>query len=248
MTPTKGETRLVNVVAHRGCSGRYPENTEVAFLKAIALGVDMIELDVRLSRDRALIVIHDATVDRTSDGTGRVGQMTRSEIKELDAGGWFAEEFEGLCFLTLDEALDLISGSARLNVELKVADSNRQELVSLAVDCLERRGISRSVFVASDQESIELARRIQPHLEICNLSKQPTDTYITRSLSIGCRILQPDNAQVDPKFVQQAHVHRMEVNPFYANDVREMRRLMRCNVDGILTDYPDVLLALRDEG
>ena len=139
MTPTKGVTRFVNVVAHRGFSGKYPENTEVAFLKAIGIGVDMIELDVRLSLDRALIVIHDATVDRTSDGTGRVSQMTRSEIKELDAGGWFDEEFEGLRFLTLDEALDLIGGSARLNVELKVADSNRQELVSLAVDCLERR-------------------------------------------------------------------------------------------------------------
>ncbi|MCK5119764.1 MAG: hypothetical protein KAQ78_09275, partial [Candidatus Latescibacteria bacterium] len=82
---------------------------------------------------------------------------------------------------------------------------------------------------------------------ICNLSTEPKETYIARSRAIGCRILQPGNAQVDRAFVEEAHRYGMEVNPFYADEVDEMRRLIACGVDGILTNYPDRLLALRRE-
>ena len=238
---------MVKVVAHRGFSGKYPESTEIAFLKALALDVDMIEFDIHLSGDGELIVIHDPTVDRTSDGSGRIDQMTLTEIKALDAGSWFGETFRGQRFLTLQETLDLMEDKVRLNVHIKVCEHNREKAVSLTVQELKRRALLRQAFIASDQETIELTKRIQPELEICNLSTQPKETYISRSLAIGCRILQPGNAQVDRAFVEQAHRNGMEVNPFYANDVDEMRRLISCGVDGILTDYPDRLLAVRSE-
>ena len=91
-------------------------------------------------------------------------------------------------------------------------------------------------------------KSLQPRLDVCNLTIEPGDTYITRSQAIGCHILQPRNAWVDHEFVRQAHDAGMEVNPFYANDRQEMRRLTDCGVDGILTDYPEVLLELRRRG
>ena len=236
---------IVTVCAHRGFSGKYPENTEIAFAKALELNVEMVELDVHLSRDEALIVIHDATVDRTSNGKGRIGQMTLDEIKALDAGGWLKPEFEGQRFPTLQEALDLMGGQVRLNIHIKAYDHDRPRVVERTVRELQRRALLRQAFVASDRESVALARRIEPALAICNLSTTPKETYVSRSLSIGCRILQPGNAQVDPAFVEEAHRHGMEINPFYADDLPEMRRLIACGVDGILTNFPDRLLELR---
>lgn len=241
------QNKKVNVVAHRGFSSRYPENTEVAFRQAMALGVETIEFDVRLTREGGLAVIHDGRVDRTTDGSGRVADLTLAEIKALDAGAWLDEAYRGERVPTLAETLETIGNRVRLNVHLKPSDGDRQELVSRAVAELERHGSAWHGFVASDEESLAVARRMQPRLEICNLSVQPAETYVTRSLAMGCRILQPRNAQVDTQLVREAHRHGMEVNPFYANDEEEMRRLMACGVDGILTDCPDVLLALRDE-
>ena len=236
---------MVNVVAHRGYSGKYPENTEIAFREALALRVEMIEFDVQLSRDEALIVSHDPTVDRTSDGSGKIAEMTLSEIKALDAGSWFDKAFGGQRFLTLRETLDLMDDTIRLNVHVKASGHDRQKVVSLTVRELERRNLLHRAFIASDQETIEPIRRVQPALEICNLSTQPKETYIARSRAMGCRILQPGNAQVDRAFVEEAHRYGMEVNPFYADELDEMRRLIACGVDGILTNYPDRLLALR---
>jgi len=239
-----GDT-IVKVVAHRGYSGRYPENTEIAFRKALALDVEMIEFDVHLAKDESLIVIHDATVDRTSDGSGRIAEMTLPEIKALDAGSWFDEAFKGQRFLTLQEALDLMDNKVRLNVHIKAYEHDREQLVTLTIHEMERRSLLHRASVASDKEAIVLAKQNQPALDICNLSTQPKETYIARSLAIGCRILQPGNQQVDREFVQAAHRHGLEVNPFYADDAPEMRRLIECGVDGILTNYPERLLELR---
>ena len=237
--------KMVHVVAHRGFSGEYPENTEIAFRKALDLNVELIEFDVHLASDGALVIIHDPTVDRTSNGRGRVNELALPEIKALDAGAWFKEEFKGQRFLTLPEALDLMGGKARLNIHIKAYPHDRQKIVESTVRVLQRRNLLSHAFVASDQETIELARRIEPKLEICNLSTDPKETYVRRSHSIGCRILQPGNKQVDTAFVADAHRHGMEVNPFYADDEAEMRRLIECGVDGILTNYPDVLLKMR---
>ncbi len=238
---------MVKVVAHRGFSGRYPENTAVAFHAALALGVEAVELDVHLSQDGELIVIHDDTVDRTSDGSGRVDRITLSQLKALDAGGWFGDAFRKERFLTLQEALDLMGGQVGLNVHVKASDQDRMEVVAQTVEELADRDLLKTAFVASDQESVVLAKQILPELAVCNLSTKPKETYIGRSLSFGCEILQPGNAQVDPVFVQEAHRHGLKVNPFYADDAAEMRRLMACGVDGILTNYPDRLLDLREE-
>jgi|TARA_B100002003_G_scaffold247119_1_gene278055 glycerophosphoryl diester phosphodiesterase len=240
--------KSIQVVAHRGFSGEYPENTVIAFDEALKLEVDMIELDIHLSRDHELIIIHDATVDRTSNGNGSVGNMTLSEIKRLDAGSWMDTRFKGVSFLTLEEALNQISRKTRLNVHIKAYDHDRDIVTPLVVKQLEASGVLTSGFIASDETTLRLARQIQPEISICNLSTTPYESYIDRSLAIGCTILQPGNAMVDASFVKNAHAHHLEVNPFYADDKAEMKRLIACGVDGVLTNYPDRLYEVLDEG
>ena len=236
---------MVDVVAHRGFSGRFPENTAVAFNKALALDVEMIELDVHLAKDGSLIVIHDATVDRTSDGTGRVDALTLDEIKEMDAGTWFDPAFKGERFLVLGEALDLIGDRVRLNVHVKAYDETRMAVVTQTIDEIGSRDLIETSFIASDEQSIGVAKQLLPELAVCNLTTQPKDTYIARSLSYGCEILQPGHAQVEEAFVSEAHTYGLEVNPFYADVESEMRRLIGAGVDGILTNHPDLLQTVR---
>lgn len=239
---------MTNIVAHRGFSSSYPENTPVAFEKAIELGVECVEFDVYLTRDGHLVVIHDPTVDRTTDGTGQVGELTLAEIKGLDAGAWFASEFAGQKILTLAETLELIGDRARMNVQLKADDNSRAVLTQKSVDELVRHKVLDHAYIASEQPNIELVKKINPRVEVCNLSVFPTEDYIARSAAIGCRILQPRHHQVDAAFVAEAHRRGMEVNPFFANDEPEMRRLIACGVDGILTDCVDVLVGVVREG
>jgi glycerophosphoryl diester phosphodiesterase len=236
---------MVNVVAHRGFSGKFPENTAVAFKAALALGVEMIELDVHLAEDGSLIVIHDATVDRTSDGTGRVDTLSLDEIKAMDAGSWLDPSFKGEQFLVLGEALDLIGDKVKLNVHVKAYDETRMAVLTQTIDEIGSRDLIDSSFIASDEQSIILVKQILPELAVCSLSTKPKETYIGRSLSYGCEILQPGHAQVDEAFVSEAHEHGLEVNPFYADEEGEMRRLIEAGVDGILTNHPDLLQSVR---
>ena len=119
---------MVVNVAHRGASGNYPENTLIAFQKALEIGVDEIELDLHMTKDDHLIVMHDSTVDRTTNGTGAIAELTLTEIKALDAGSAFGEQFRGERVPTWEEALDLVQGKVRLNVHLKEGGESRRAL------------------------------------------------------------------------------------------------------------------------
>ncbi|MGY8824201.1 MAG: glycerophosphodiester phosphodiesterase [Candidatus Latescibacterota bacterium] len=234
----------VAVYAHRGASGTHPENTEAAFVEALRLGVEAVELDVHLSLDQELVVIHDDTVDRTSDGSGQVRHMKWEQIGALDAGSWFDARFAGQRFLKLDEALDILEGDVRLNVHAKAHELDRAELATRVVRRLVDRKLLQRAFFASDQQTLALARRVNQYLTICNLSVEPLGNYILRSCAIGAEILQPGHGVTTPELVAAAHNKGMQVNPFYADEEGEMQRLIDCGVDGILTNYPEKLQTL----
>ncbi len=107
------------IIGHRGYHAKYPENTLIAFQAAIEAGVTMIELDVMLSHDRKLVVIHDATLDRTTNGKGSVADLPLAELKQLDAGSWFDAQFADQQIPELSEVLDLVNGRAYVNIEIK---------------------------------------------------------------------------------------------------------------------------------
>ncbi|MBT4096261.1 MAG: hypothetical protein HOM68_16430 [Gemmatimonadetes bacterium] len=240
-----GPERIV-VVAHRGDSGNHPENTRAAFEAAVALRVECIELDVHLSRDGELVIIHDDRVDRTSDGSGEVSDLTWSQIKTLDAGLWFGAAFAGERFLTLDEALELIPEPIRLNVHIKTSAETLESVTRSTVSILHKRGLLERAYVAGDETTLSMARSECEHIEICNLSVLPAEDYVARSASIGCRILQPGHAMTDTALVEAAHARHMLVFPFFADEPDEMQRLIDCGVDGILTNEPQRLKALLD--
>lgn len=233
------------VVAHRGASGTHPENTEAAFVEAIRLGVESIELDVHGSADGGLILVHDGSVDRTSNGNGRVSELTTAHIRSLDAGSWFAPEFSGERFLELREGLEVIPATIRLNVHVKAYDEDRALVVPAVVDVLRQAGRLDNSFMAGDEATLLCARQQEPTLAICNLSVRPVEDYVQRSAAINCRILQPGHAMTTGQLVDAAHDLGMEVNPFFADDETEMRRLIDCGVDGILTNQPERLQGAR---
>lgn len=131
----KQSPKNIYVAAHRGFSSKYPENTLLAFKAAVELGVDQLELDVRVTKDNELVIIHDATVDRTTNGTGKVCEMTLEELKALDAGGWMGTEYAGLKIPTLQEFMELIKDhpTMTIDVELKEYPVEGWEEVSYSV-------------------------------------------------------------------------------------------------------------------
>lgn len=156
-------------IAHRGFSAAAPENTLAAFSRAIQAGSDLVEMDLRLSRDAQVIVFHDRELDRTTDGEGPAGERTLAQLKELDAGSWFSPEFAGEKIPTLDEVLELFAPTRTgLYLELKIdrgEENVREELVPRVLNVLAGRAVPERLFLASfDHPALRLVRSLGPGL------------------------------------------------------------------------------------
>jgi len=154
-------------MAHRGFSGQYPENTLLAFQKAIEVGADVIEFDVRSSKDGELVVIHDSTVDRVSNGTGRVDQLTLAELKKLDLG-------LGQKIPTLKETLDLVAGKTGLNIHVRVKGKQLDRVVELIK---EYDIVEEAFIVTKDPQEVLRLRKKYPEIHVCSLYGQPNPNY-----------------------------------------------------------------------
>ena len=153
------------VIAHRGRSGVAPENTLEAFRRAIDAGADAIELDVRLTKDGHVAVIHDRWVDRTTSGTGVIGKLTLAEIKEFDAGSWFGPDFKSARVPTLDEVFEEVPRSFPVNVELKVRNHVVKHRASAVVETVLRHRRLESTTVASfNPLALRASRRLEPRI------------------------------------------------------------------------------------
>lgn len=236
---------MVANVAHRGASGNFPENTLRAFQMALEIGVDEIEFDLRMTGDGHLVVMHDATVDRTTDGTGAIGELTLAEIRALDAGRVFGERFRGDRVPTWEEALDLVQGKVRLNVHLKEGgspDGDYERKVAKALRAF--RMVDDSVMACNDV-SVGLFAEIDPRIA-CRIfpnNRSPGD-YIRSSVEMGLRTMQPGRDMTSTEFVQKAHESGLGVHVFYADTPEDMRTYIGMGVDGILTNYPERLKAV----
>lgn len=226
------------VVAHRGFSAAYPENTLRAFSAALDLGVESIELDVRLSADDHLVVLHDPTVDRTTDGTGPISALSLDEVRRLDASMGMGE-WEGLP--TFEEALDVIGSRCRLNVHIQLDEARRDKVARAVAETLVERGLVDSAYVASDELTLAEVGLAAPDIARCDLDVLPPESLVARAAAAGCRLIQPGHATVDREMVDAAHAIGMEVNVFYADGASEMQRIAALGVDAILTNRPDRL-------
>ena len=233
------------VLGHRGAKGHAPENTLASFRKAIELGATMAELDIHLSRDGELVVMHDATVDRTTNGSGLVSEMTLAELKRLDAGAWFDPRYAGERVPTLQEVIDATRGRILLNVEVKrpAAGGTYPGLAQRLAETLKANDAVRTVAVSSfEPEYLRQLRPLLPDLQLALLySKSPEDPC-RLALDEGWDGLHPHLSQVDEAFVERAHAAGLIVRAWNPNEVPEMERLVRMGVDGVGTDYPERLL------
>ncbi len=228
------------VIAHRGASGTLPENTKLAFAKAIDLGADAIEFDLQLTADGVAIVIHDETLDRTTTGSGRVSETTFDEIRALDAGSWFAASFAGLEVPTLEEVLDALGSQVLLNIELK-PDERVDKLVRHAVTAVARFELFGSVVFSSfNARALEALRHLVPDARIGVLALPgELDERFDLAGRLEAEVLCPTVAMVDSELVRRAHRARLQVWAWTANLPGEIRLLSALGIDGIFTDYPD---------
>jgi glycerophosphoryl diester phosphodiesterase len=236
----------VLAIAHRGASGILPENTLPAFLQALDLGAKAIEFDVQLTRDLVPVVIHDETLERTTDGTGRVEDRTLAELLRLDAGAWFAPELAGTRIPTLEETLDALAGRATLNIELK-PDSRCEALVERVLALVGRFGLlETAVFSSFEPAALELLRRRSAEARIGVLAASgPIASFLARAEMLRAVNLHPAAALVDRALIEQAHGLGLQVWVWTVNSPRRMAALAAMGVDGIFSDHPDRVASLR---
>ncbi len=179
---------LARCAAHRGDCKNAPENTLPAFLSAVRKGAHMIEFDVQLSRDGKLVLMHDATVDRTTNGHGEVGHLTFAELRSLDAGSWFAPHCERTRIPTLREALAAIPSGILCNVHLKDSPGVAQAAARAIVGM---RRVGDCVLACTARQAVE-AKAIAPRMRICNMSGQRDNTmaYVKETIGLGAEFIQ----------------------------------------------------------
>ena len=236
------------VIAHRGLSGRYPENTRIAFARAIDCGADMIELDVTFTKDREIVVIHDDTLDRTTNGSGAVEGQTWEQIRALDAGSWFSPEFAGERIPKLGEVLELARGRITINVEIKreaVTDSERGGIEDACITLIRDLGMSSSVIFSSfDERAVVRCRRMAPEIPAAFLSHHPGEGQPVRTADLArATAFHVNGAELTPEIVREAHEARLPVNVYTVNRIPDYERAMAAGVDGIFTDFPERLIA-----
>lgn len=248
------------VMAHRGGRGLWPENTMFAFQQAVDLGVDVLEMDVHSTADGVLVVLHDSTVDRTTDGSGPVQELTLAELQKLDAGyNWSADDGQtrpyrgqGIQVPALEEVFAAFPAMA-MNIEIK------QEAPSIAAplcQMIRNHNLQDRVLIASfSQPTIKEFRKECP--EVATSAGQNevialfalAKVYLEGAYSPATESVQVPEYRsglhvITPRFVSAAHNRNLQVHAWTINEADDMRRMLDLGIDGLITDYPDRLLEL----
>ena len=233
-------------IAHRGASAYAPGNTLAAFRLALEMDADGFELDVMLSADGHLVVIHDDTVDRTTDGSGPVRQKTLAELKALDAGAKFDARFAGERIPTLQEVFDLVAGNrAFVNVEIKTESLKGDGLEERLVALIRRYGLGERLLISSfNPFALWRMRRLAPDLSLALLYAEHQRVYLRdRWFAFLSRpdALNPSFHMATQEHVRWAKAKGYRLYVWTVDEEPEMRRLIALGVDGMITNKPDLL-------
>ncbi len=241
------EANVVEVIAHRGASGVAPENTLSAFRRAAEVGAPRIELDVQETSDGVIVVFHDDTLERTSDGAGAIGEHTAEELRGLDCGSWFGEAFAGEPMPTLDEVLGWSAGRIAVNVELKVVGDAEvaRRLAAASVQVVRDHGLSGSVVFSSfDSVAAAEAARLCPECEVAFLwdGETPAEPFAAAEAT-GARALHLSLDGLSPEVAAAARDRGWPVRVYTVNERDSLERALSVGVDGVFTDFPSQVLA-----
>jgi glycerophosphoryl diester phosphodiesterase len=232
------------VVAHRGSSGTAPENTMAAFRLAVAAGADMIEFDVRMTRDFELVVHHDRSLGRTSDGSGRIWDLTLGDLRGSDAGSWFAKKFAGERIPTLRQVLEEIPVSVGLDIEVKT-DGDRRRGVALGESVVllvrEARREGNVVVSSFDHGFLGRLHRLDPSLRIGALYLPVRDRFRSPgqiARRTGASMFICSRSQLRARHMRDARASGLSVAVYGVNTPGELAAARRAGVDAVITDDP----------
>lgn len=238
---------MSKIFGHRGFSGKYPENTMLAFKKAIEAGADGIELDVHFTKDKVLVICHDELIDRTSNGTGYIKDYTYDELCQFDFCGRFEGQFEAQRIPTLREYLELVApvDGFLTNIELKTGVFEYPGIEKAVIDMLEEFGIKDRIILSSfNHYTILRCREIAPEIKTGFL----TETWIvdawdyTKKYSVEC--IHPEFYFLTPENVKKCKKAGVEINTWTVNKEEDIRRLADLGVDALIGNYPDLMVSV----
>ena len=236
-------------ICHRGFSGIYPQNTIMAFQKALEEGVDFVELDVSLSKDDQVVVFHDSDVSDLTDGAGYIKDLNLAQIRNLDAGIKTGKEFQGTQIPTLPEVLEALKDSdAKLCIEIKARENDKEGIDAAVVDLVRQYGyLDRVMFTSYNREVIKRLAKLFPDKMIgLDPSEEESETQsaqyiVDLCLECNASVLYFDYLLLTQELTDLAHSKGLQVHAWTADDAENIKRLTKMGVDAILTNRPDIL-------
>ena len=217
--------------AHRGAMGTHPENTIPAFRAAVEAGAHMIEFDIWLTKDNQMVVIHDSSVDRTTNGKGKVSDLTFGEIRKLDAGSWKSPEFAGVQIPTPEEVLNEMPHNVWINIHIK----GEGELPVMIARLVEKQGRLHQAFLACSAEAARLAKEAVPGIKICNMDRQESaEEYVAATINARTEFIQLLKKSDYSDFaasVKQLKEKGIKVNYYGTDSPEELKMLFEAGVD-----------------
>lgn len=232
------------VYAHRGASGYAPENTMAAFKKAVELGSHGIECDVQMTKDGKLVICHDETLERTTDGKGLLKDLSYDEIKELDAGGWFDRKFKNERIPQLSELLKLVKDNGLLlNIEIKSGIVQYPGIEQKIMAEVGAFGLTSKVIISSfNHYAVKKCKEINPSVKTGILYMEGIFEPWNYMKSLGCECAHPFYMALVPEISRELKARGHIINVFTVNDLKAAIELVKMGVDGIITNYPDRIL------
>ena len=238
-------------LAHRGASAAAPENTLAAFELAADMGADGIELDAQLSRDGEVVICHDFNVDKTTNASGRVSDFTLSELKGMDAGSWFGEEFAGETIPTLDETIERVGSRLLLNVELKSAAIRANGLEEKVSNIIQKWDFHERVIVSSFNPFALLRMySVDPRIDLGLLHAPDLPFYLRHPWAhhlIPFQAMHPEYKMADEAYMRWARKRGYRVNVWTVDSPADIRRLVALNVNTIISNRPDLVREMIDQ-
>ncbi len=241
------------VIGHRGAMGYTPENTLISFEEAIRRGADLIELDVQLSQDGMVVVMHDTSVDRTTDGSGFIRDLSWKKIKTFDAGVWFGPDYAQEGIPSLPDVIHRFRQRKTTKkhligfvIELKTVRGSGGSLADAVVAVLAREDfVDRCLVISFDAVALQEVRAAHKTLPTGLLFNEDTEEgRVAQAKIIGAQSIFPRKTWVTSRGVTAAHKAGLSVGVWTCNTQNEMKRIVTCGVDAIATNYPDRLRAL----
>lgn len=243
------------VVGHRGSAGTAPENTLASFHLAFADGVNMVELDCRMTRDFFLVVLHDQDIKRTTvGGNGKVWEYSLQELRAFDAGAWFAQEFKGERIPTLRQVMEILPPHVTLNIEMKTDGEPRERLAveeACILAIMEKKLEKRTLVSSFDHKVVERIHKLYPpiktgalYLPVRDAGKKPS----TMARRMGVSAFICGKKFLTKRMVQDAHDHGITVGCYTVNNQKELSRALSLGVDAVISDHPGMIVDLLKAG